>query len=409
MIDLLNVLVIDDDLAKYGKIHAVLIETGIDPRKIVHSLTAAQGLQQLALVRFDLLLLDINIPRRLGEPVRRGAGLEVLAEFDRNLSLNRPGQIVGITAYEDLANEFGAAFTRDLWSVVLYSENSDEWATQIKGKIRYITALKSSGSFSDGITFGVDLAIICALEAVELGAVRNLPLAWQPLQFGHDETRYITSSLVRGEESFTLVAGAAPRMGMPAAAVLASKMVAQFRPRYLAMVGICAGRVGKVGIGDVVIANPSWDWGSGKIVSGRQGPHFLPSPHQIELDVDLLPKLAELAADVSMLAQIKAAARGKKPPTELRIHLGPFASGAAVVADKETFNSLLEQNRDVLGLDMEAYGVCAACKGSGRPRPIPIIAKAVCDFADEKKDDDYQEFAAHTSSLALYHAALKFL
>jgi nucleoside phosphorylase/CheY-like chemotaxis protein len=405
----LNVLVIEDELEKFGKIHEVLTRAGVEPNRITHALTAAQGTEALARTKFDLLLLDINVPRRIGEHVRRGAGLEVLAELSRDTSLLRPSHIVGITAYEDLASEFGGEFSRELWSLVLYSENSDDWITQIRGKVTYLAALKRSGAFSDGVTYGIDLAIVCALEAVELGAVRNLPLSWQDLRLRHDETRYIMANLAHGGSMFSLVAGASPRMGMPAAAVLASKMIAQFRPRYLAMVGICAGRSGKVGIGDIIVANPSWDWGSGKVVSSNDGPRFLPSPHQIELDIDLASQLAEMSMDVGLLATIKAAARGRKPDTDLHLRIGPLASGAAVVADKATFDGLLDKNRDVLGLEMEAYAVCAACKGSGRPRPTPIIMKAVCDFADEKKADDFQEYAAHTSALALYHAALKFL
>lgn len=198
-------------------------------------------------------------------------------------------------------------------------------------------------------------------------------------------------------------------MGMPAAAVLTSKMIAQFRPRFVAMVGICAGRKGKVELGDIIVADPSWDWGSGKITSKGNKPLFLPSPHHNELDVDLRSHFEEMSLDVGTLALIKAQAKGKKTKNELGMKIGPLASGAAVVADPRTFASLLDKNRDVLDLEMEAYGVSAACKGSGRPRPTAMIIKSVCDFADKDKVDDFQEYAAHTSSLALYHAALKFL
>lgn len=35
--------------------------------------------------------------------------------------------------------------------------------------------------------------------------------------------------------------------------------------------------------------------------------------------------------------------------------------------------------------------------GKTQPRPIPIIIKSVCDFADSRKSDEYQKFAAYTS------------
>jgi nucleoside phosphorylase len=320
-----------------------------------------------------------------------------------------PRYIVGVTAYEDVLAEFGDQFADQLWTLILYKENSDHWIAQIATKIDYIRASKLSEHFSDGKTFGVDLGIVCALEDVELAAVKALPCDWQPLRFEQDETRYLSGSIKRDDKTFSILAAAAPRMGMPASSVLASKVIAQFRPRVLAMVGICAGRVEKTHVGDIIIADPCWDWGSGKIDSVNDQPRFRPSPHQVELDADFSALLKETCMDVSQLARIKQEARGKKPDYELRAHFGPLASGAAVVSNREVFDTLLNQHRNLLGIEMEAYGVAVACKGSGKPRPIPLIMKSVCDYADKDKDDDYQEYAAHTSALLLYYAAKAFL
>ena len=49
------------------------------------------------------------------------------------------------------------------------------------------------------------------------------------------------------------------------------------------------------------------------------------------------------------------------------------------------------------GIEMEAYGVAYAAAHAADPKPFVIIAKSVCDFADERKDDSYQKFAAYTS------------
>ena len=50
--------------------------------------------------------------------------------------------------------------------------------------------------------------------------------------------------------------------------------------------------------------------------------------------------------------------------------------------------------------DHQAYKeafVAYAATHAMNPKPHVIIAKSVCDFADEKKDDMYQQFAAYTS------------
>lgn len=406
---MITVLVVEDDFTKYGRVHAALIQAGLSNDNIHHSITAADAVAKLEQRRFDLMLLDVNIPRRLGEGPTRGAAVGLLTDIRRDAKVRLPRYVVGITAFEDVIVEFGERFLDNLWTLILYTDNSDQWISQIAAKVDYINAVKLSDNFSDGHTYGTDLAIVCALEDVEFRSVKRLECGWQPLRLEHDETRYLTGSIRRDGRTFSVIAGAAPRMGMPASAILTAKMIAQFRPRFVAMVGICAGRFGKTNLGDVIVADPCWDWGSGKIGSKNDEPHFSPAPHQVELDPDLRAILKETCLDVSLLAEVKDAARGLKPPSELRVHFAPLASGAAVVANKGVFDTVLDQHRNLLGIEMEAYGVVTACKGSGRPRPTAIIMKSVCDFADKDKADDYQEYAAETSALVLYNAAKVFL
>lgn len=406
---MISVLVVEDDTTKYGKIHSALVGAGIKSERISWNAAAAEALKTLSVQQFDLLLLDINIPRRLGEPVQRGVGLELLKDLRRDSTILLPRYIVGVTAYEDVIAEFGEQFADQLWTLVLYSDISDRWISRIVAKVQYISAAKKSNYFSDGKTYGIDLGIVCALNGVELSAIKNLPCDWQPLKLDHDETRYLSGTIHRDGKTFSVIAASAPRMGMSASAVLTSKMIAQFRPRILALTGICAGRAEKTNIGDIIVANPCWDWGSGKIDAVGDHPRFLPSPHQVELDQDIQERLREVCCDVALLAKIKESARGHKLKEELKIHFGPLASGAAVVANKDVFDGLLNQHRDLLGIEMEAYGVVVACKGSGKPRPTPIVIKSVCDFADKQKSDDHQEYAADTSALMVYHASLAIL
>ena len=71
---------------------------------------------------------------------------------------------------------------------------------------------------------------------------------------------------------------------------------------------------------------------------------------------------------------------------------------AAVVANSEILNQQVRGlNRGTMGLDMEAYGVAYAASHAIEPKPKAIIAKSICDFADSRKSDKYQKFAAYTS------------
>lgn len=405
----MKVLVVEDNNEKYNRIHAVLEQAGLATGDITHAIAAAPAFEHLRLTQFDLMLLDVNIPRRLGQASHRGGGLELLRELGRETELRRPTYIVGLTAFEDVVAEFGSAFEEQLWSLVHYQESSDQWISQLLVKVNYIQAANRSRNFSDGQTYGCDLAIITALDTVEFDAVQRLHLGWEALRLQHDETRYLSGSISTATGTKSIIAAAAPRMGIAASAVLSAKVIHQFRPRYIAMVGICAGRPDKVSIGDLIIADPTWDWGSGKLITENGEPKFLPSPHQLDLDPDTAALLKNLGKDANLLNEVRHSTTGTKPKTELSAHVGPLVSGAAVVAHKPTFDSLLAQHRGILGVDMEVYAVAAAALGSAKPRPKFLVIKGVSDFADENKVDDFQQYAATASANFLIMAARQFL
>lgn len=394
----MKVLVVEDDTDKFGQITSVLEAVGVPAEGVSLAICAADAVSALKSGRYELMLLDVNLPRRRGETAIRGGGLEVLRELGRDETLTKPRYVVGVTAYEDVVEEFGDVFDEHLWSLVHYNPTSDLWIAQLKSKVEYIQSAEQSRQFSDGITFGVDIALLCALDTVELSGIRGLPCGWQPLRLPHDETRYFIGTMNAGGGTISVLAAAAPRMGMTASAVLATKVVHQFRPRVMALVGICAGRFGKVGLGDVIIADPTWDYGAGKIESVDDQPKFLPAPHQFAAEQHVLSAAKDIGEDGDFLRDLKRRAHGTRPAKELEVRVGPMACGAAVVADAQTFTSLLDQHRGILALEMESYGAAGAVQGASRPRPTFFVCKAVCDFADKDKDDDFQEYAADVSA-----------
>jgi nucleoside phosphorylase len=129
----------------------------------------------------------------------------------------------------------------------------------------------------------------------------------------------------------------------------------------------------------------------------------------LALDTDLAEILKDTIEDRDAVAGIFESGRGRRPPGELVVRIGPAASGAAVVADGATFQNLVAQHRGLLAIDMEAYGIASAANGCGRPRPKALIVKAVCDYADQNKSDEFQEYAADVSAKFLLFAARRFL
>jgi nucleoside phosphorylase len=130
---------------------------------------------------------------------------------------------------------------------------------------------------------------------------------WRDIPVPNDSTRYVGSVFSKDDKSMSVVAAAAPQMGMSMSAVIATKLIHNFRPRYLCMCGISAGLKDKTNIGDILAPNPSWDWGSGKreLTKDKQSV-FSPAPHQIRLNTDIRDKLKAFAGRKNVLADTRA-------------------------------------------------------------------------------------------------------
>jgi nucleoside phosphorylase len=191
-------------------------------------------------------------------------------------------------------------------------------------------------------------------------------------------------------------------MGMTSAAVLSMKMIHRFRPRYLAMTGITAGVKDRSAYGDLIVADPCWDWGSGKY-QVQDGIHqFAAAPYQLSLNSFLRSKFVLLSGDTIALESVRSNwSRSSEINGAPRLFIGPVASGAAVLADPVLAKGVLTQHRKLMGIDMETYGLFAAAEESPLPLPKAFAIKGVSDFADSDKNDSFQEYAAYTSAQCL--------
>ena len=214
---------------------------------------------------------------------------------------------------------------------------------------------------------------------------------WEEVTFEGDAQVYYRANVTKN--SLPVYAARQDEMGMTASATLTMKLIEHFRPKYVIMPGIAAGTLEESGdkqmFGDVVLANMVWNYSNGKyvpkdiasIVFGEVG--FLPRPTSIAVDPSLIPYFEKAVTS---------------PNNETHVHIGAMASGSAVVANKAILDKQIRgQFDETKGLEMEGYGVAYAAAHATEPRPKAIIAKSVCDFADSRKSDKYQKFAAYTS------------
>ena len=165
-------------------------------------------------------------------------------------------------------------------------------------------------------------------------AVLRLPWGWKLLDLQRDGTQYHEGWYPK-DTGTRRVVGVSPHMGMTAAAVLATKMIYSFTPRYLSMVGITAGMRGVCALGDVIAGDPCWDWGSGKYGVRDSKPRFEPAPIQIGLSSYVRGRLGTMARDQAFWDSVRNGWPGEPSDTVLRMLIGPFASSAAVLSDSD--------------------------------------------------------------------------
>jgi nucleoside phosphorylase len=263
-----------------------------------------------------------------------------------------------------------------------------------------------------GRAYLYDVAIVTALHDPELRAVLHLNANWTEITSSNDSTVYHVGAFSDGKKTLRVVAAAAPQMGMPAAAVLSSKVINQFRPKYLVMLGIAAGMPGDGrSFGDILVAERCWNYEAGKRTVNDNGePVFVPEPTQVSLNTALKEIFLNLRAKNSFLAEIQHAWQGADFKTKLSLDIGPVASGSAVVADKTYRDGVKDQQqRKLIGIEMEGYAVYYAAENCPKPQPIPIMIKSVVDFATLPKDDTAHRYAAYTSAQFFYRFALAFI
>lgn len=247
-------------------------------------------------------------------------------------------------------------------------------------------------------SFKSDIGIVCALENPELAAVINVlggPSKWAEVGDARHTHIYREGRLPMVDgTALRVVATTSTSMGLTAAAIATTHLVLQFRPRLVAMIGIAAGtRSGDKQFGDVLVADPSVDYNSGKVVAANGIREFQPDPYPIGLNPRLRSVLQKYRGRHLLFDEIRRRWTGRVPNKPNSLHVGPVGAADQVIDDESRILEIQKNWRKLIGVEMETYGVYRAVHESPEPKPRVASFKAVCDFAAEKSDS-WQEYAA---------------
>lgn len=253
--------------------------------------------------------------------------------------------------------------------------------------------------------FESDIGIICALEFPEFDAVIKAfnEAEWVELPDAKYTHVYRESSITTTTgEKLRIIGTTSTSMGLTAAAIATTQLIMQFKPRIVVMVGIAAGtRSGGKQFGDILTADPSIDYNSGKVIDDNGIREFQPDPYPIGLNPRLRSVLGRYRGNHSVFEKIRNHWKGSLPAKGNHLHIGPLGAADQVIDDATRIIEIQKNWRKLIGVEMETYGVYRAVHEAPEPKPRVVSFKSVCDFAAEKTDS-WQEYAAFTSASFAY-------
>ena len=368
----MRILAIEDNVQKASEIHSLVSEVSPDSVFVLcEDLHTAW--RELTNTVYDLIVLDLMMPlTKNGQP--QDTGREIINVISES-QLNRTARIVALTGYEDLFEQQATRFAELGILLVYFDEFSGKWKKTIRSMIRRASVLPRC-----------DFVILCALD-VERDAFEETDALVGPrtLEHGFDLrrieiSRYIGNAILQ------------PRAGLVDASITTAAVVERFRPRLLAMSGICAGMRGRVEMGQVLVCETCWEYQVGKY--SMDG--FEVEPYQSSLREPVRQILSKLCNSNQLLSSIYA---GCVPPelVECPPKMANIVSGSAVIADEKVREDIKLQHRKIDGIEMEMAGVFRAVH-LVNDSVVVIGAKAVADFADSKKDDKLHAYACILSA-----------
>jgi nucleoside phosphorylase/glycosyltransferase involved in cell wall biosynthesis len=199
--------------------------------------------------------------------------------------------------------------------------------------------------FADAFTSTSMLSVLRNVSRIQHG-----PTVYYEGDFGVTDVRVLFHSL--------------PQSGNLTAAVAAANMLQQFRPDFVALIGI-AGGLRDVAVGDVVISSEIVYYEPAKISTAGIDPRYrivgLTPPWVASL-------LRNFSGDVALP----------------RVHVGPVASGEKIITSPESVRDLIGIWGRPLAIEMEAAGVAEAVGASGRNIPLVVI-RGIADVLDGSK------------------------
>lgn len=191
-------------------------------------------------------------------------------------------------------------------------------------------------------------------------------------------------------------------MGIEGAVCNSTKIINSFHPKYLFMIGVCAGNKNVANIGDLVIAEKSLNYN--KVVEinksdGDSRKKYMQSADPI--NKNLKAKLSRFFTP-QILQKIKESfSEQEKFEKPLKKHVGLMVTGSSLLRSNEKIREINESYHNVKGFDMETCGFYFTSAHSANTVPKFVSIKGISDFGDSTnhkiKSKERKDYALNNS------------
>ncbi|MEZ8473752.1 hypothetical protein AB6C60_07685 [Vibrio cyclitrophicus] len=390
----MKILIVDDSAEKTKDIASAIrsIDSSISIENSTHASEARSKLREK---EYDIVVLDLALPKDIYMDPDQEVGYRLLTEILDSGTLIPPKKIFCLTEFQEVYRDYSEVVSEELVAIHQFAFNNNSWKNALEKEINR-QSVTCKLSFRE---FDLDILFVCALKTPELEEILDLDISWKEPEIFENILVVHHGELLVDNVTLNIVATSFLKMGAIHAGIMATKLIDMYRPRCVVMTGISAGDVKETNLGDIIVASPSWSWESGKWQQDEgAAPTFQIEPHQLSISPKIVPFFELLSSDRRYFFELHDSYKGDKPAHAPKMLSGPVACGSSVIASGDFYEQIKKQNRKLIGLEMEAYGLYSACELAADPKPKYFCIKAVSDFADGSKSDSFQRYASHVSA-----------
>ncbi len=365
----MKILLIEDDDAKSRSIITHLTDSGVAEADVIQ----AKNMTDFAAClnsEIGLFIIDFNIPSfDNGSAIPNGSAiLEAIVKAGKNDAL-----MLAISAYPNDFPEVREKFEAQGCILSDY-RNAQGWKSTLD---HLLTQLRKN--------LQLDFIIFCALK--------NEKKPYAVLVDGKSVNRGGINCWdfeLNGRKGTVVLL---PQMGLVNAAIVAAICIDRYKPKIVAMSGICGGFKERAELGQLLVSKMVYEYQSGKWSSDG----FQNDPYQVPTDPNFVTYIDGLLDDDGLLEELEKGFRGDRPTKFTGPAVGIFTSGSAVIANQQYLDQIGSFHRKVNGLDMEIFAIQRAAELS-LIKPKCLCAKTVVDLCNEEKGDNIHQYGSYVSA-----------